>query len=61
MKAIDNKILSLNGDSANVSADALKYKEELMAKKRAKDTLNEISNDELKVQKDKTIKKVKGE
>ncbi len=55
-KAMDNKVFGLNMGTAAVSDDALKYKEELMRKKREKEKLKADGDglDTVKVQETKT-------
>jgi len=43
-KNIDSKIYGSNHEGVSINEDALKYKEQLLAKKRAKDTLKNLDN-----------------
>ena len=47
-EAMDNKIYGVNKDKNTVNSDALAYKEMLLKKKREKDNLQDILNDEIK-------------
>ena len=47
-ETMDNKIYGVNKDTTVVSSDALAYKEMLLKKKREKDNLQDILNDEIK-------------
>lgn len=47
-EAMDNKIYGVNKDTTTVNSDALVYKEMLLKKKREKDNLKDILNDDIK-------------
>lgn len=55
-KVIDSKILNLDTNGTNVSADALAYKEELMKKQKDKKTLNDFAQPGNIVMEDSVIK-----
>lgn len=55
-KLIDDKIGNIGSNGSSISAEALAYKEKLLADKKMKESLNDLSNTEIKVDEKEEIK-----